>query len=296
MALGAKERPLGKTLAVCNMKGGVGKTTLSIMIAESLSALANKSVLVLDLDAQGSLSYAMMGRSRYEQALSSKRVLSKFFEAKSQNKPISFSGCVVEKASLLKECASLDLAPSDMQLQLVERQAIGKLAKLSLDNLWKDAPEATTAAWLRSEVRALRGKYDWIIFDCPPGISIFAYAGIACSDAILMPMTPDYLSMQAIRTMVERFLPQLATQHRPKRRLTILNKCRAGVSAVAEYRDALRRESASPIWGVEFIPIELPLREKIAQAADAEEDRNWDRFKDKFDVEDCRGILSFLEG
>jgi len=55
-----------RVLAVANMKGGVGKTTLSLMIAEGLSALRDARVLVIDLDAQGSLSYALMGREPYE--------------------------------------------------------------------------------------------------------------------------------------------------------------------------------------------------------------------------------------
>ncbi len=295
MGTAAKTLRQGRTLAIANMKGGVGKTTLSIMIAEGLSALAKKRVLVLDLDAQGSLSYALMGKARYEKCLAENRLLSRFFQGKADKKNVNLSACIFEGASLLPECASVNLAPSDLQLQLVERQAISQLAKLSLDNLWKDAPEATTAAWLRAEISKLRERYDWIIFDCPPGISIFAYAGIACSDAILMPMTPDFLSMQAIRTMVERFLPQLAANHQPKRKLTILNKCRANVSAVGEYRKILIEESKKPKWGVEFIPVELPLREQIAQAADADDDRRWDRFKEKFDEEDCRAILEYLE-
>jgi chromosome partitioning protein len=287
-------KQLGRTLAIANMKGGVGKTTLSIMVAESLSALSQKRVLVIDLDAQGSLSYALMGRSRYETQLREGRVLSNFFLAKAERRQMNLSSSIVEKASLLPECESLNLAPSDMQLQLVERKVIGELTKLSLDNLWKDAPEITTATWLREQIKVLRERYDWIIFDCPPGISIFAYAGISCSDAILMPMTPDFLSMQAIRTMVEKFLPQLPSRHQPKRRFTILNKCRANVSAVAEYRRELIAAGADGDWGVEFIPVELPLKEKIAQAADADEDRRWDSFKSKFEVDDCRDILQYL--
>ncbi|MEQ1608676.1 MAG: AAA family ATPase [Hyphomonadaceae bacterium] len=284
-----------KTIAVANMKGGVGKTTLSIMIAEGFSALRKARVLVVDLDAQGSLSYALMGRERYEAAIRGTRLVTRFFDKKASGDTVRLSGSIVEQASLLPDCTSLDLAPADAELQVVERKVIASLTRIALDNVFRGAPEVTTARWLQQEINRLRSSYDWIVFDCPPGISIFAYAGITCSDAILMPMTPDYLSMQAIRTMNTSVLPLMGPRVQSIKKYSILNKCRAGVRAVAEYRAELLEANKTNKWGVELIDVQLPLRQKLADATESDEDRKWKSFGTKFDVENCEAILKILE-
>lgn len=284
-----------RTLAIANMKGGVGKTTLSILIAEGLSALRKARVLVVDLDAQGSLSYAMMGRARYEDAVQRKRLLTRFFDKKSSGEEVRLSGSIIEQASLVPDCKSLNLAPADAELQVVERKVIAALTRIALDNVFRGAPEVTTARWLQQEITRLRPNYDWIIFDCPPGISIFAYAGIACSDAILMPMTPDYLSMQAIRTMNTSVLPLMGARAKSIKKYAILNKCRGGVQAVSDYRQELRGANEANSWGVELIDVQLPLKQQIADATESDDDRKWKSFVSKFDKENCDAILSVLE-
>ena len=293
MAKGIDGQRRAKTLAVANMKGGVGKTTLAIMIGESLSALRHKKVLIVDLDAQGSLSYALMGRDRYESTIRSGRSITNFFKERADGKSRRLSSFVTPDASLLKECEKLNLVAAGPELQVVEREVITSLARLTIDSIFRGAPEVTTARWLKTEITRLRAFYDWIIFDCPPGISVFAYAGISCSDAVLMPMTPDYLSMQALRTMNTMILPAMKLKPSP-RKYCILNKCRASTKAPRIYRDELLRANEDEGWGVEVMDIQLPLKQRIAEATDAEAG-GWKLFKGKYDDELCEALIDTIE-
>ncbi len=285
-----------RVLAVANMKGGVGKTTLSLMIAEGLSALRDARVLVIDLDAQGSLSYALMGREPYEKALKKGRIVTSFFEKRAQGEPAHLSGSLVEQASLLEECKRLNLVPADPKLQFVERRVITQLAKLNFDRIFRGTPEITVANWLREEIQQLRKQYSWIIFDCPPGISIFAYAGIACSDMILMPFTPDFLAMQAITTMNELLLPEMSKdlkQIANIKRLAILNKTNASSNLPRQYRDEFLKTNSEKNWGVTLFDTQLPMRVATARAADTEE--SWSSLDEKWNSETCELLISELE-
>ncbi len=293
MARDTTKTRAANTLAIANMKGGVGKTTLAIMIAESLSALRGRKVLIVDLDAQGSLSYALMGRERYEATLESGRSITNFFRERADSKTRRLSSFVTTEASLLPECKRLNLVAAGPELQVVERHVITSLARLTIDSIFRGAPEVTTARWLKSEITRLRAFYDWIIFDCPPGISVFAYAGISCSDAMLMPMTPDYLSMQALRTMNKMILPEMRLNPTPKK-YSILNKCRATTRAPRLYRDELLRANDDEGWEIDVMDIQLPLKQRIAEATDADAG-SWTLFKGKYDAELCEALIDVIE-
>lgn len=284
-----------RVLAVANMKGGVGKTTLSLMIAEGLSALRNARVLVIDLDAQGSLSYALMGRDRYEKALAANRIVTRFFEKRSLGETVHLSGSVIEQASLLEECKGLNLVPADPKLQFVERRVITQLAKLNFERIFRGTPEITVANWLASEIERLRRQYNWIIFDCPPGISIFAYAGIACSDTILMPFTPDFLAMQAITTMNDLLLPEMS-KDLPAiariRKLAVLNKA-GNNNLPRQYRDEFLATNQAKGWGVTLFDTQLSNRVATARAADTEE--TWNSLDEKWNSETCDLLISEVE-
>ena len=71
---------MSKVVSFINMKGGVGKTTSSVTLAETCAAEFGWRVLLLDLDAQASASYALCGADRYEKAVRSERTLAAYFD------------------------------------------------------------------------------------------------------------------------------------------------------------------------------------------------------------------------
>jgi len=212
-----------RTIAVANMKGGVGKTTLSMMLAETL-AHQGRTVLLVDLDAQGSLSFALMGDERFEAVVDKKQTISQYFARRIATKAQPLSDFVVPAASLLPSCRTLDLVAAEPSLQTEERNVISFLTRFALANAFKESPEKSASSWLREEIGALAKSYEYIIFDCPPGISIFAFAGIQNSGHILIPATPDYLSLLAIRSMHSRVLRDAIGRRKSPQFTRFLNK------------------------------------------------------------------------
>lgn len=122
---------MAKTIAIANMKGGVGKTTLSAMLAESL-AHRGKRVLLVDLDAQGSLSFALMGDQRFEAVVASSCTISTYFGERGEQHPRSLDAFITPHASLLPTCTTLDLVAAEPRLQSTERKFIGDLSRFAI--------------------------------------------------------------------------------------------------------------------------------------------------------------------
>jgi chromosome partitioning protein len=277
---------MARTIAVANMKGGVGKTTLSIMLAETL-AHKGKSVLLVDLDAQGSLSYALMGDENFEKTVRDRRTISQYFSERIAPRPRALSQFVTTHPSLLPTCASLELIAAEPSLQVEERNVISHLTRFAIGNAFNGFPEKTASTWIKTELKALASHYEFIIFDCPPGISIFAFAGIQNSDHVLIPATPDYLSLLAIRSMQSRVLPEASKgrgRKRAQRISLVLNKCRETTNAQTIYRQRIREFISASEWKAELAAVQIPLKVQLARATEADEDRNWSTFAEKYDT------------
>lgn len=283
-----------RMIAVANMKGGVGKTTISMMLAEAL-AFAGKRVLLVDLDAQGSLSFCLMGSERFQEVVEDGKTLSKYFAGRGNGGVAKgLTEFIVRAASLLPTCSKLDLVAAEPALQQVERDVIARLSRFSMGQPLRGTPENVVSQWLKSEMQTLN-RYEFIVFDCPPGISIFAVAGIATSDAIIVPTTPDYLSMLAVRSMRETALPNATGRRKRKPSVSLLlNKCRGGTTSPQVYRERLSTYITDVNWDAALSPIQLPLKQKLADAVETE-DREWNTFKQKYDIFDTQQLVSLVD-
>lgn len=155
-----------QTLALYNLKGGVGKTTTAVNLAH-LSALAGARTLVWDLDAQGAASYCF--RVRPQIAGGGLGLLAKKHKLRGHVQPTDHDG--------------LDLLPADfsyreMDLLLGERKH----------------PERRLAALLAT----LEGEYDHVFLDCPPSLSLTTEAVFIAARALVVPVIPTPLSLRAL--------------------------------------------------------------------------------------------------
>ncbi|MFN3463345.1 MAG: ParA family protein [Terricaulis sp.] len=286
---------MAQTIAVANMKGGVGKTTLSAMLAEGL-AQRGAQVLLVDLDAQGSLSFALMGSERFEEAVRTNQTVSRYFAERASPNARPLEAFITPAASLLSSCKSLDLVAAEPKLQLVERTFIGDIAKFGIGNPLK-GPETAASKWIKRELSKLPSKYEFIIFDCPPGISIFAFAGIQNSTKVIIPATPDYLSLLAVQSMQEYTLPAALKGRNKKHPLDvriILNRC-AGTSKLPKtYRGKLLKYIKERQWAANLATFQIPQSVRIQRAMEASEERTWTRFSEKYDTADIDLLLADL--
>src|SRR5262249_46251475 len=110
------------TITVMNAKGGVGKSTLVLALAETLATYHQKSVFVVDADAQASVSHSVMGRPQLEAAKAEARTVVDYLIGAVLKETIaSWRDYVTADVSDVDDARSIALMPSDTQLTLFER-------------------------------------------------------------------------------------------------------------------------------------------------------------------------------
>jgi chromosome partitioning protein len=170
-------------IAVMNTKGGVGKSTLVLALAETLSAHYGKNVLIIDSDAQTSISAMLLTPANLHRLQSDGLTIVDLLVASVLNNvAVDWPRFVVGGVSDVDEARSVYLVPSDMQLTLFERE----VSKESLHGQ------------LRRSIGALlnhvRGVFDIVLVDCPPGLSVLTESWLREADFHLSPTKPDYVS------------------------------------------------------------------------------------------------------
>ncbi len=172
------------TIAVMNTKGGVGKSTLVLAIAETLTALYGKSVLIIDADSQASVSSMLMTPTRLHKLQSDSATIVDFLAGTVlQREPLDWRRFVVAGSSDVDDASGLYLIPSDMQLTLFEREVSAEAQHVAL--------RATISALLAG----VRPLFDIVLIDCPPGLSVLTESWLREADFHLSPTKPDYISV-----------------------------------------------------------------------------------------------------
>ena len=188
-----------KVVSVINYKGGVGKTSLTANLGAEL-AWRGKNVLLIDLDAQASLTFSFLRPDDWVKSFSTKRTIKSWFDAFEDGHPIDLAGLVyspkriseklVGKGSLSIICSHLGLINVDLDLAV-------KLGGASLEQAKRNflSVHSRLSKGLQD---AAFSKYDVILIDCPPNFNIVTKTAIVASDYILVPTRPDQLSTLGI--------------------------------------------------------------------------------------------------
>lgn len=195
----------GNVIAIANSKGGVGKTTTTVSLAEAHAAMGLKT-LVIDLDSQANASMLVFGHDGDEQlynAINGYLTISDYLrenflggEAK------SLPAFIVKNASDINfkgNRLNIDLVPATPGLRRAERELIYSLTE---QGFAMTAIEARVGRLLKADLDQLRKLYDVIICDCPPGISAMTEAVLSTADLIIVPTIPDFMSTLGIDVFV----------------------------------------------------------------------------------------------
>jgi chromosome partitioning protein len=171
-------------IAVMNTKGGVGKSTLVLALAETLSAFHGKNVLVIDSDAQASVSSMLMTVANLHKLQSQGLTMVDFLVASVlNNQQTEWTRYVVRNVSDVDDARSVYLLPSDMQLTLFERE----VSKESLHGRMR-----TVIGGILTEARRV---FDIVLIDCPPGLSVLTECWLREADFHISPTKADYVSI-----------------------------------------------------------------------------------------------------
>ena len=165
-----------KIIAVCNQKGGVGKTVTTVNLGVGL-ARQGKRVLLVDVDPQGSLT-ASLG---YHQPDRIEKTLSTVLGRIVQQQPF-------EPAEyILHQDEGVDLLPANIDLAMVEMNLVGVMGRETV---------------LRELLEAVRGQYDYILLDCCPSLGTLTANALTAADEVIIPMLAHYLSIKGLEQLL----------------------------------------------------------------------------------------------
>jgi chromosome partitioning protein len=162
-----------KVVAMCNQKGGVGKTTSTINLGAAL-AECGRRVLLVDLDPQGALS-AGLGVPHYELDLTIYNLL---VEPRAP----------LDNVLVPTRVKNLDLVPSNIDLSAAEIQLVNEVGR-----------EQTLARALHPVL----DRYDYVLIDCQPSLGLLTVNGLACSDGVIIPTECEYFSLRGLALLTD---------------------------------------------------------------------------------------------
>jgi chromosome partitioning protein len=214
-------------VCVGNRQGGVGKSTVTMMLAHALACLARKRVLVIDLDTQCNSSFAMVGSARWRKAQEERTTLSDYMGGVLRGRALRPANFIVENVgdvSAGKSGTSIDLIPSSVDLDEDIQDAI---AETHLANVFN-----SMNLYVRRLLEALDERYDFILMDCPPGLSPLVNAAVGLGDRVIVPFRPDFISQYALDRMADKVEGTDKRSLTRKKLASIPHDCRRYVSVV----------------------------------------------------------------
>ncbi|WP_421845366.1 ParA family protein [Mycobacterium sp.] len=162
-----------KVVALCNQKGGVGKTTSTINVGAALAEYGRR-VLLVDLDPQGALS-AGLGVSHYELDRTVHNLLVE------PRMPI-------DDVLLHTRVNRMDLVPSNIDLSAAEVQLVNEVGR-----------EQTVARALHPVL----DRYDYVLIDCQPSLGLLTVNGLACADGVVIPTECEFFSLRGLALLTD---------------------------------------------------------------------------------------------
>lgn len=170
---------MAKKISLINMKGGVGKSTLAVNLAWHFSGydIWLKKVLLVDLDPQFNASQYILGAEKYKQIIDKREptVYHIFERFSPMYKNIDLKKAIRNVVNI-QGGGRLDILPAQLELSYTLKNPNDK------------------ARNLKEYIDKIESEYDIIIFDCSPTDSILTEAAYLCSESILIPIRPEYLS------------------------------------------------------------------------------------------------------
>lgn len=162
---------MGKIVSITNQKGGVGKTTTAVSLTYSL-AEEGKKMLFVDIDPQAN------GTSSF--GINKRNIKHSVYE-------VLINSCSVQDAIMRTAYENVDILPTNMNLAGAEIEMVAMENREGL---------------LRAALNKVRHRYDFIIIDCPPSLSLLTLNALNASNSVIIPLQPEYLALEGVSQLI----------------------------------------------------------------------------------------------
>ena len=169
-------RKTTKIVAICNQKGGVGKTATTINLGIGL-AREGRRVLLVDVDPQGSMT-ASLGYQHPDQM---ENTLAEILGRIISDEPVSPGEGIIQQAE------GVDLLPANIELSGLEVTLVNTMSREMI---------------LREYLNIVRDRYDVILLDCCPSLGMLTINALAAADEIIIPVQAHYLSLRGMEQLI----------------------------------------------------------------------------------------------
>jgi cellulose biosynthesis protein BcsQ len=187
---------MGILLAVANRKGGVGKSTVTTMLAHGFSAIGEQRVLVVDLDTQCNSSLILTGGEKWDWARRNRKTIAEYFDQKYDKPKLRPDEFILQDAGDIDAPAgAVSVLSGSLDLEDVENAFLHNRARAGQD---LETAEQGVIARLRAMLNDCGDAFDVVIFDCPPGLSFSAKAALRLAHKVIVPFRPDFVSSYAV--------------------------------------------------------------------------------------------------
>ena len=222
-------------LAISNRKGGVGKSTISTMLAYSFAVWSDKKVLLMDLDAQSNSSLILLGGEQWIETQKKSKNVAAYIEdrlysieqTKIKEYTVDQVGDVIKQNGAIP---TLSLLPGSLNFEDMQDELITFYSRNQTP--YKQARNRC-AEHFRAAFSFARAHADIVIMDCAPGLSNATHAALKLADKVVVPFRPDAVSAFAVNrisTIIEgqSFDNVQDMPHDKRRYLCLANYVRPG--------------------------------------------------------------------
>lgn len=169
--------PQCKTIAICNQKGGVGKTTTALNLGVGL-AMQGKRVLLVDADPQGDLTTCLGWRDTDGLPVTLANKLSEVVREDNAN---PFAG-------ILHHDENVDLVPSNLELAGLEQSMLNVLSRECV---------------LKNYLNQVKNSYDYVVIDTMPSLGLITLNALVAADSVIVPVQAQYLPAKGMTQLLQ---------------------------------------------------------------------------------------------